>query len=301
MTPACAITGRAVDASTGQPLAGLSVVAYLELNGSWIASSELGIRSPVTDALGAYSLPQLWPGTYRVRVVDTGATTGDDTQDCGGKYADRYYPNVTSIGSASNIMLASGQSRAGVDVQMGGVDPDIVSTPATVETTAGPCTAVLAGGSTQTKGIIVNFADGGTGGVVTARPIDSLDTSLPPDGSMVGQIVDISTTVMYDGRIKITMYYDPALVQGSESEIKLYHYENGQWADITDHVDTEANTVTGYATSLSPFVILQQSEEQPVVSTPASSPWSLILASLAVLLLYGINHYAVLGPERNQG
>jgi hypothetical protein len=43
-----------------------------------------------------------------------------------------------------------------------------------------------------------------------------------------------------------------------ESQLKLLHYENGAWVDITTSVDTTTNTVCGLTTSFSPFLVAQK-------------------------------------------
>ena len=67
---------------------------------------------------------------------------------------------------------------------------------------------------------------------------------------------------------------------------RLYHWEGspGSWVDITldpGGVDTEHHTVSGRAYSFSDYAIMEgETPPGPVLSTPASSEWSLALAGL---------------------
>jgi hypothetical protein len=95
-----------------------------------------------------------------------------------------------------------------------------------------------------------------------------------------GDYAEISATAAFDGHVAVTLPYDPGVLSGDESKLRLFHYVDGSWHDITIAVDTSAHTITGVADSLSPFGI---GEQVPATSTPASSSWSLALGALAGL------------------
>jgi len=54
----------------------------------------------------------------------------------------------------------------------------------------------------------------------------------------------------------VTIGYNESLVR-DENKLKLLHYENGFWKDVTRSVDTINNTITGIVSSLSPFVTVE--------------------------------------------
>jgi len=85
--------------------------------------------------------------------------------------------------------------------------------------------------------------------------------------------------------------YDPAQTS-DPADLKLFHYENGAWQDITISVDTTNTRVTGGAESF--FALCDREATLP--NTPASSDWSLAL--IAVLGL-GVAGFAARRPRLN--
>jgi chitodextrinase/photosystem II stability/assembly factor-like uncharacterized protein len=77
----------------------------------------------------------------------------------------------------------------------------------------------------------------------------------PAGFSFMAIFYDITTTASYTPPILVTLPYDESLVTGSEANLRLFHWENGAWQDVTFFVDTANNTITGRVNSLSPFVI----------------------------------------------
>ncbi|MDI6817253.1 MAG: hypothetical protein QME41_08715 [Actinomycetota bacterium] len=64
--------------------------------------------------------------------------------------------------------------------------------------------------------------------------------------------------------------------------MRLYHWNGSAWVDVTGSVDTINNTITGLATSLSPFVVGEE------ISTSAGFGMNTnILLGFACLLLIG--------------
>jgi hypothetical protein len=66
---------------------------------------------------------------------------------------------------------------------------------------------------------------------------------------------DISTTAGYTGSIEVCFEYDEGNLPGDESLVRLAHYVDPDWVNITTNLDTEANVVCGEVSSLSPFII----------------------------------------------
>lgn len=77
----------------------------------------------------------------------------------------------------------------------------------------------------------------------------------------------------------------------NESAIRLFHYENGSWRDVTTSRDTTANTVCGQVSSLSPFGLFETSYTftgfyQPVDNPPTRNSTK---AGAAVPIRFSLN------------
>jgi alpha-tubulin suppressor-like RCC1 family protein len=70
---------------------------------------------------------------------------------------------------------------------------------------------------------------------------------------------DIETTATFEGTATVCITYAEGQYQ-NESKLKLLHYENGAWVDITKagYPDTENNVICGTTTSFSPFLVAEQ-------------------------------------------
>jgi len=91
-----------------------------------------------------------------------------------------------------------------------------------------------------------------------------------PDGfSTLDMIVfyDIGTTAEYSETIEVAIEYEETSFENEEA-LRLLHYTNDQWEDVTTWVDTENNIIYGEVNTLSPFVIVQD-VQPPVFSTCA--------------------------------
>jgi len=78
----------------------------------------------------------------------------------------------------------------------------------------------------------------------------------PAGFSFMGYFYNITTTASYTPPITVTLPYNESLVVGDEANLRLFHWENGAWRDVTVlPVDTVNNTITGQVNSLSPFGI----------------------------------------------
>ena len=88
LDPASSISGIVTDASTGEPLAGVTVRAR---------SGPDGGRSTQTDANGSYTINNLLPGEYRIESYQDG-------------YIFEYYDNSSSWDSATPVTLQTAQT-----------------------------------------------------------------------------------------------------------------------------------------------------------------------------------------------
>ncbi|MFZ3060302.1 MAG: S-layer protein domain-containing protein [Candidatus Methanoperedens sp.] len=65
-----------------------------------------------------------------------------------------------------------------------------------------------------------------------------------------GNFYNITTTANYTGLITVTIPYNTGVVDSNH--VRLFHYDGVSWKDVT--TSSDATTVTGQVTSLSPFV-----------------------------------------------
>jgi hypothetical protein len=136
--------------------------------------------------------------------------------------------------------------------------------------------------------VVLSFADWWQDGSVTATRAP-LPAPAPDGLFLVGDdCLDIETSVGFSGSAEISLRYDAGeRTPEQEQALRLYHYEGGEWIDITSAIDTETNTISGTSDSFSPFAVFTPQaepaggeEEAEIVSVPASSPWSLMLLAL---------------------
>jgi chitodextrinase len=124
------------------------------------------------------------------------------------------------------------------------------------------------------NGVNLNFSQV-TGSGSTSITLSYTAPSPPPGGfSFIGYFWDVTTTASFAGTITVTFPYDETQITGSEENLRLFHWENGAWQDVTVlPVDTVNNRITGEVTSLSPFGIAQS---QPSAAVPSASFWALV-------------------------
>ncbi len=158
------------------------------------------------------------------------------------KNASLYYPQGVSIDSAGNVYIADTNNK-----RIRKVLP--VSAVTTVQSADTP--VVLGPLASMTFDSIIS------GGVVTAKALTSGDMTSPSNFKILdGSVYEITTNAVVSGNITVCLSYNPAQLGGvSETQLKLLHYANGAWQDITTLVDTTAKKVCGETTSLSPFAI----------------------------------------------
>lgn len=139
-----------------------------------------------------------------------------------------------------------------------------------------------------TTGVVVSFATAFDGGTVSA--VVPGTTHADPSGFRIltGSYFDISATTDFDtGQgFDVTVPYDAGSVS-SFANLRLFHWENGGWVDVTTSVDRVHHTVTGHSHSFSDYTIAADSGSG-TVSTPASSPGGLALLALGALGLAGL-------------
>lgn len=98
------ISGTVTDGGDGSPVGDLSVGAYRFSSGSWTL-----VKSTVTASNGTYTLGGLAAGTCRVKFSDLFL-----------RYDEEWYFNAPTIDLATDIVLAAGTTRTGVNAAMNG-------------------------------------------------------------------------------------------------------------------------------------------------------------------------------------
>jgi hypothetical protein len=86
---------------------------------------------------------------------------------------------------------------------------------------------------------------------------------------------DISTDATYSGSVHVCLYYNESEVPQPENMLRLLHYQNGTWMDVTDTVDPAANRICGTASSLSPFVLATPAGTSAVGDNPVPTEFAL--------------------------
>jgi hypothetical protein len=117
-----------------------------------------------------------------------------------------------------------------------------------------------------------------TFGSVTGAGITSVTSSMvggggsppAPSGFRLGNpatYYNVTTTASYAGQINICFDYS-SISYSNENNLKLLHYENGAWVNITapGYPNTATNTICGITTSLSPFLVAQLNSAPAVTS-----------------------------------
>ena len=105
-----------------------------------------------------------------------------------------------------------------------------------------------------------------------------------PDGFRLGSpptYYDVETTATFTGAVTLCFDYSGASY-GNENQLKLLHYENGTWTNVTTSLDTNDKIICGTVTSLSPFLVAEENAAPAVtaISLP-SAPVPLGTAAMA--------------------
>ncbi|MDI6889065.1 MAG: DNRLRE domain-containing protein [Methanocellales archaeon] len=120
------------------------------------------------------------------------------------------------------------------------------------------------------------FVDLGSGNSVTfSEVIESGDTSdnvteinlwgpLPDGFNVAGDFHDITTTASYSGVVAVSLTYNESKAS-NESNLKLFHWNESTWEDVTYSLDTVNNVINGTVTRLSPFVVVEKVNRAPVL------------------------------------
>jgi hypothetical protein len=110
-------------------------------------------------------------------------------------------------------------------------------------------------GSTVTTS--VTFSNVTAAGDTTVRTSSS--GSAAPGGFTLGNpptYYDVATTATFDGVVTVCITYDPENYT-DPSSLRLFHFENNAWVDVTAPDNSTPNTVCGQVSSFSVFAIVE--------------------------------------------
>lgn len=118
--------------------------------------------------------------------------------------------------------------------------------------------------------VTITYTNVNNEGVTAALAVSLNPADLPQNMQLVDSAYEIGTTAMFE-TVKVCLAYrDHWMTPAQEAALRLYHYDNGVWLDVTDpgYPDTVNNIVCGTATDFSLFAILLPTDSAPPVITP---------------------------------
>lgn len=141
------------------------------------------------------------------------------------------------------------------------------------------------GGTPPGPEVVVDPVDPITGESPVNMTFDQVDTAgtttlsisqqgqPPPSGLKLGNpptYYEINTTAEFSGTV--TLCFDYSGIQfGNESNLKLMHYEDGEWEDRTCSLDTENDIICATVAVLSSFAIFEPANMPPIVNIDQTS------------------------------
>jgi CSLREA domain-containing protein len=139
------------------------------------------------------------------------------------------------------------------------VDPELNNTPAGTNVTP------LIEASIEA---VVTFATVTMAGNTTVTELSSAP-ALPANFQIGAATYDISTTATFDGAIRVCLPYDSNLFS-NPAAVRLLHFENGAWVDVTTSNDLTNELICGQVTSLSPFAVVVPATALPTATSTAT-------------------------------
>lgn len=227
---------------------------------SWTAS---------TDIVGVKNY-RIYRSLNNVDWSGIGTSTGTSFSNMGLTANKTYYYRVQAYDTSDNPSAFSNVASATTFALPPSPPPTPTPTPTTTAIptptpTVNPCAPPQLGNTPQGQGVEVPVAS--TIGVTFDTVLECGDTTAVayyenewtalPTGYEKVLFYDIDTSAAYDNTITIKVTYSSSDIPSgvSEQTLRLFHYENGDWVDVTTALDTASNVVTGRVSSLSPFGI----------------------------------------------
>lgn len=105
--------------------------------------------------------------------------------------------------------------------------------------------------------VTMTFDQVTTSGEITVDVTDTVDAPIPGQLEINGKYYDINfSDGIFVGTVTVAVKYDPmGLSLGQQRKLKMLHYANGTWTDVTVEVRTNTSEIVGRVTSLSPFAV----------------------------------------------
>jgi hypothetical protein len=195
---------------------------------------------------------QLLNGEVRVNATGNGITGDGDVQFRVGGPDGPLYGYIRSEDTFWSVANTAGNSATGY----GSTSPtDAGETPAGEDVEVTPVISGESGTSTSTS-IIIDYSSVTDAGETTVDVITVTELQpSPPAGFKLGDnniYYDFNTTATLGGEIGVCFGYDESDYD-DESTIRLYHYHDGAWSDVTDesYPDITNNLVCGTTTTFS--------------------------------------------------
>jgi hypothetical protein len=261
--------------------AGLVVATPNGVTGSCGGGTISAVSGSSTVSLSGATLP---PGSNCVFTVNvTGTAPGVITNVSGavtssnGGSGNTAVANITELPAMLSISLNDSIKVTDTPV----VPSAFVNVAESIKVTDTPAAANTLTGNN----VIVKPVDTTTGGTpitmtfanVTQPGLTGLTTTTggppPPSGFQLGTppvYYNLTTTAVYSGAIQICVNYIGISFPMPPGP-RLYHYQGGNWVDVTTSVDTTNMIVCGSSTSLSPFALFTSGSIPTTTSITAPS------------------------------
>ncbi len=113
----------------------------------------------------------------------------------------------------------------------------------------------------------------------------------PPTGFVLAETpmyYEIITSAIFNGPIELAIQYDETLYQ-NETAVRLLHWINNEWVDITTFVDTENNIVYGETNSLSPFSLVELDTQAPTITINSPIEYGIYSVYSTETYNFGVN------------
>jgi len=102
---------------------------------------------------------------------------------------------------------------------------------------------------------------------MTVLSVNAVGPSLPPSlkTGTPARYYEIASSAIFTQPVQVCINYS-GISFSSETAIKLYQYKNCQWQDITTSFDTNTDVITGSASSLTTFAVLEPKPNTPPIA-----------------------------------
>ena len=226
--------------NVGGEILGDTIVNFSDIQGGWTGTGNINVDPQFADPDG-----RLLAGSPCINRGDKSAVPADVTTDLDDK------PRIVGFGVDMGTY----------EYQQPGPEPMIIVQPVDKIT-----------GKAPVKIIFYEVTEDGVTTLVTS--LDSPEPPTPPAYILKGVYYEITTTLVYDPPADIEIQYDDTGMEPEEEEaLRLYHFENDDWVDVTVlPVDIDNNIIRGSTNSFSPFAIFFPDETPPEISGVSASP-----------------------------